>query len=57
MSDVVTVAHLDGGLYQFVAFKPLSYCFEETKRFDLKASFSRPPVSRLIKPCDILEEC
>ena len=54
---MVTVAHLDGGLYQFVAFKPLSYCFEETKRFDLKASFSRPPVSRLIKPCDILEEC
>ena len=31
---------------------PLSYCFEETTRFDVKALFARGPVSRLIKPGD-----
>ena len=33
---------------QFVMFKPLSYCFEERLRFDVKASFASRPVSRLI---------
>ena len=33
---------------QFLIFKPLSYCFEETKGFDVKASFASRPVSRLI---------
>ena len=32
---------------QFVIFKPLSYCFEETIRFDVKASFVSRPMSRL----------
>ena len=36
-------------LNQFVIFKPLlSYCFEETIGFDIKASFTSRPVSRLI---------
>ena len=34
---------------QFVIFKPLSYCFEETIRFDVKASFASRPLSRLIR--------
>ena len=34
--------------YQCVIFKPLSYCFEETIRFEVKASFTSRPVSRLI---------
>ena len=34
--------------YQFVIFKPLSYCFEETIWFNGKASFASRPVSRLI---------
>ena len=42
--------------FQFVIFKLLSYCFKETIRFDVKASFASRPVSRLIrwynKPCD-----
>ena len=42
---------------QFVIFKPLSYCFEETIGFDVKASFASRPVSCLIrlynKPGDI----
>ena len=33
---------------QFVIFKPLSYCFEETIGFDVKASFASRPVSPLI---------
>ena len=33
---------------QFLMFKPLSYCFEETIGFDVKASFASRPVSRLI---------
>ena len=28
---------------QFVIFKPLSYCFKETKGFDVKASFASCP--------------
>ena len=34
--------------YQCVIFKPLSYCFEETIGFDVKASFTSRPVSRPI---------
>ena len=37
-------------------FKPLSYCLEETVEFDVKISFARRPVSRLIKPGDITNE-
>ena len=33
---------------QFVIFKPLSYGFEETIGFYVKASFASRPVSRLI---------
>ena len=36
-------------LYQFVIFKPLSYCFEETIGFDVKASFASRPELRLIR--------
>ena len=46
--------------FQFIIFKPLSYCFEETIGFDLKASFASCPLSRLIswysKPGDITKE-
>ena len=35
---------------------PLSYCFEETTKFDVKVLFARGPVSRLIKPGDITKE-
>ena len=45
---------------QLLIFKPLSYCFEETIGFDVKASFVSRPVSRLIrwynKPGDITKE-
>ena len=34
---------------QFVIFKLMSYCFEETKGFDIKASFASYPESRLIR--------
>ena len=34
---------------QFVIFKPLSYCFEETIEFDVKGSFVSRPESRLIR--------
>ena len=57
MCDLVAVALLKGGLYQFVVFKPLSYCFEETIGFDVKGSFARPPVLCLIKPGDVTKEC
>ena len=36
-------------VYLFVIFIPLSYCFEETTRFDVKALLTRGPLSRLIK--------
>ena len=42
--------------FQFVVFDPLSYCFKETICFDKQASFSRPPVLRLIKAGDITKE-
>ena len=35
--------------YQFVIFKPLSYCLEETIGFDVKATFASRSVSRLIR--------
>ena len=41
---------------QFVIFKPLSYCFQETIGFDVKASLARRPVSRLIKPDEMTKE-
>ena len=34
-------------IYQFIIFKSLSYCFEETIGFDVKASFASRPASRL----------
>ena len=34
---------------QFVIFKPLSCCFEETIGFDVKTSFASRPLSRLIR--------
>ena len=43
--------------YQFVGFKPLNYCFEETVRFDVKALFARCPVSAPVKPGKITKEC
>ena len=43
-------------VYLFVIFIPLSYCFEETTRFDVKALFARGPVTQLIKPGDITQE-
>ena len=42
--------------FQFVVFRPLSCCFEETIGFDVKISFARPPVLRLIKPGNISKE-
>ena len=41
---------------QFVVFKALSYCFEKTIGFDVKALFARLPVSRLINSDDITKE-
>ena len=34
---------------QFVIFKSLGYCFEETIGFDVKTSFANRPVSGLIR--------
>ena len=34
---------------QFVGFEPLSYCFEERIGFDVKTSFERRPLLRLIR--------
>ena len=39
-------------LIQFTIFKPLSYSCKETIKFDVKVSFARLQVSRLIKPGD-----
>ena len=36
-------------LLQFIIFKLLSYCFKETIRFDVQASFLSRPLSRLIR--------
>ena len=49
------------GTYQFVIFKPLSYCFEKTKRIDAKVSFglksSSAASNQLIqKPGDITKK-
>ena len=41
---------------QIVIFKPLSYCLEEIIGFDVNASFASRPVSRLIKPSDIIKK-
>ena len=41
---------------QFVVFKPLSHCYEETIGFDVKPSLARLPVSRFIKLGDITKE-
>ena len=35
--------------FQFVIFKPLNYCFEETIGFDVKESFASRPLSCLIR--------
>ena len=43
--------------FQFVVFKPLSYCFEETIGYDVKTFFARLAVLRLFKPGDITKEC
>ena len=47
-------------LTQFVIFKPLRYCFEETIAFDVKASLASGPGWRVIrwysKPGDITKE-
>ena len=47
-------------ILQFMIFNPLSYCFKETIRFDVKVLFAGRPVSRLIrwhnKPVDITKE-
>ena len=48
--------YFDGCFTQFVVFKTLSYCFEETIGFDVKALFAGRPMSRLIKPDDITKE-
>ena len=41
---------------QFAVFKLINYCFKETIGFDVKVSFARPPILRLIKPGDITKE-
>ena len=41
--------------FQFIIFAPLSYCFEDTIGFDVKASLAGPPVSPLIKTSDIIK--
>ena len=47
-------------LTQFVIFNHISYCFEATVGFDVKASFSSRPEPRLIRrysePGDITKE-
>ena len=43
-------------VYQFVIFKPLRYCLEETIEFNVKALFVRGSVSRLIKAGDKTKE-
>ena len=37
---------------QFVIFNSLSYCFEDTIRFDVKVTFTSRPVLRLIRWCN-----
>ena len=42
--------------FQFVVFKLVSYCFEETIGLDIKALFTRPSLSHIIKPGDKTKE-
>ena len=42
--------------FQFVVFKLVSYCFEETIGHDTKALFTRPLLSHIIKPGDKTKE-
>ena len=42
-------SNLSDALNQFVIFKPLGHCFEETIGFDVKTSFASCPVSLLIR--------
>ena len=42
-------SNLSDTLSQFVIFKPLGYCFEETIGFDVKTSFASRLVSRLTR--------
>ena len=53
-------SNLSDTLSQFVIFKPLGYCFEETIGFDVKTSFASRLVSRLTrwynKPDNITKE-
>ena len=46
----------NGNRFPFLIFKPLSYFFEETIRFDTNFSFAGRPVSCLIKPGCIAKE-
>ena len=48
-SNIFSDFILDMGVTQFLICKPLSYCFEETIGFDVKASFASRPVLRLIR--------
>ena len=45
----LNIAISNGKISQFVIFKPLNYCFEETIGFDVNASFASRPESRLIR--------
>ena len=47
---------LDFMTIKFVILKQLGYCFREPIGFGIKTLFIRRPVSRLIKPDDIIEE-
>ena len=44
--DIQTSCHQE---HKFVIFEPLSYCFEETVGFDVKASPASRPEWRLIR--------
>ena len=56
-AEIHTIPETQNKGIQFVIFKPLGYCFEETIGFDVKASFPSRPESSLIrrynKPGDI----
>ena len=43
-------------MFSVCCFKPLSYCLEETIGLNVKTSFIRRLVSRVIKPGDIRKE-
>ena len=46
---ILVLEKLQNKTYQFVIFRLLSYCFEETIELDVKASFASRPFSRLIR--------